>query len=85
MRVYNTTSEAEFREICKDRLKELGVIEIIGYAGLHKLCIFVDHIGEFKMIPYSMKNGVKPTSYSYVNKNDYVHYMLQQNNTQRCV
>ncbi len=79
---HQSIPETYFREICKNELEELGVVDIIGYNGMHKNCIFVDHIGEFKMTPYRMKNGVKPTSYSYPNKNTYVHYILQQNNTQ---
>ena len=74
--------ESYFREICKDRLEELGIKEIIGYDGMHTNCIFVDHIGEFKMMPYSIKNGRNPTSTSYVDKDNYLDYMLKRRNTQ---
>lgn len=82
MRVYNTTSEAEFREICKDRLKDLSVTDIIGYNGLHQPCIFVNHIGEFRMMPYSMQKGAEVTSMQYIDKNKYLKYKLSQLNTQ---
>lgn len=79
---HKSIPESYFRETCKDRLDELGIKGIINYDGMHKNCIFVDHIGEFKMMPYSIKNGRNPTSTNYIDKDNYLDYMLKKNNTQ---
>lgn len=34
------------------------------------------------MMPYSIKNGRNPTSTNYIDKDNYLDYMLKKNNTQ---
>lgn len=79
---HKSIPESHFRETCKARLKELGVKEIINYDGMHKNCIFVDDIGQFIMMPYNIKNGRNPTSTAYIDKDNYLDYMLKSRNTQ---